>query len=162
MFGPEMKSVCTSCTSILDGLNGVAPHVNDRINLVVVARSPLERTRTFARGRRWRNLQLLSSSGNAYNHDYQGESAEGSQRPALNVFSRRGGKICHTYCTELMLAPPEPRQNPRHVDMIWPVWNIFDCTPAGRGSDWYPKLQYGPAETNVQIGGAAANGGASS
>jgi predicted dithiol-disulfide oxidoreductase (DUF899 family) len=30
MYGPEMKSACTSCTSILDGLNGTAPHVSDR------------------------------------------------------------------------------------------------------------------------------------
>ncbi len=27
MFGPQMKSPCVSCTSILDGLNGSAPHV---------------------------------------------------------------------------------------------------------------------------------------
>src|SRR5258708_4018602 len=27
MYGPEMASACTSCTSILDGLNGSAPHV---------------------------------------------------------------------------------------------------------------------------------------
>lgn len=156
MYGPEMKSACTSCTSILDGLNGAAPHVNDRINLVVVARSPLERIRTFARGRGWRNLRLLSSSGNTYNLNYQGESAEGNQRPALNVFSRRGGRIYHAYCTELMFAPSEPGQNPRHVDMIWPVWNVFDYTPEGRGTDWYPKLAYGPAEANVHLGGAAA------
>lgn len=162
MYGPEMKSACTSCTSILDGLNGAAAHVNDRVNLVVVAKSPLERIRTFARGRGWRNLRLLSSSGNTYNRDYQGESAEGNQRPALNVFSRRAGRIYHTYCTELLFAPPEPGQNQRHVDMIWPVWNVFDYTPEGRGTSWYPKLEYGSAEANVQLGGAAATGGASS
>jgi predicted dithiol-disulfide oxidoreductase (DUF899 family) len=157
-----MKSACTSCTSILDGLNGAAPHVNDRVNLVVVAKSPLERIRAFARGRGWRNLRLLSSSDNTYNRDYQGESAERNQRPALNVLTRRDGKIYHTYCTELMFVPSEPGQNPRRVDMIWPVWNIFDYTPEGRGTDWHPKLEYGSAETNVQLGGAAAKGGRSS
>ena|SRR2546423_3047326 len=74
MYGPEMKSACTSCTSILDGLNGTSPHVNQCINFVVVAKSPLERIRTFARERSWRNLRLLSSSGNTYNHDYHGEN----------------------------------------------------------------------------------------
>jgi predicted dithiol-disulfide oxidoreductase (DUF899 family) len=161
MYGPEMKSACTSCTSMLDGLNGAAPHVNDRINLVAVAKSPLERIRTFARGRGWWNLRLLSSAGNSYNRDYQGESTEGNQRPALNIFSRRDGKIYHTYCAELMFAPPEPGQNQRHVDMIWPVWNMFDYTPQGRGTDWHPKLEYGAAAANVQLGGAAAKGGAS-
>ena len=23
-----------------------------------------------------------------------------------------------------------------------PLWNIFDLTPEGRGTDWYPKLEY--------------------
>ena len=32
----------------------------------------------------------------------------------------------------------------RHVDMLWPVWNLFDLTPEGRGTDWYPKLRYDP------------------
>jgi hypothetical protein len=23
------------------------------------------------------------------------------------------------------------------------LWNILDWTPGGRGTDWYPKLEYG-------------------
>lgn len=23
-----------------------------------------------------------------------------------------------------------------------PVWTVLDMTPGGRGSDWYPKLEY--------------------
>jgi predicted dithiol-disulfide oxidoreductase (DUF899 family) len=30
----------------------------------------------------------------------------------------------------------------RHVDSIWPLWNVFDLTPDGRGTDWYPRLGY--------------------
>ena len=142
MYGPEMKSACTSCTSILDGLNGTAPHVSDRINLVVIAKSPLERIRTLARGRGWRNLRLLSSASNSYNRDYQGESPEGQQRPSLNVFVRRDGAIRHSYHSELMFAPAEAGQDARHVDLIWPLWNLFDYTPEGRGGKWYPKLAY--------------------
>jgi predicted dithiol-disulfide oxidoreductase (DUF899 family) len=142
MYGPEMASACTSCTSILDGLNGSAPHVMNRVNFVVVAKSPLERIRTFARGRGWRNLRLLSSASNSYNRDYYGESAEGKQQPSLNVFVRRDGAIHHFYHTELLFAPTEPGQDKRHVDLIWPVWNLFDFTPEGRGEKWYPKLSY--------------------
>jgi hypothetical protein len=29
------------------------------------------------------------------------------------------------------------------VDVIWPLWDLFDYTPEGRGTDWYPKLAYG-------------------
>jgi len=142
MFGPNMQSPCTSCTSILDGLNGSAPHIRQRINFVVVARSPIERIRNLARSRGWNNLRLLSSANNSYNRDYQGENAKGNQLPSLNVFRRREGRIYHFYQTELLFAPPEPGMDGRHVDMIWPLWNMFDFTPEGRGTDWYPKLSY--------------------
>jgi predicted dithiol-disulfide oxidoreductase (DUF899 family) len=151
MFGPEMPSACTSCTSILDGLNGTVPHATQRINFAVVAKSPLERIRTFARGRGWRNLRLLSAAGNTYNRDYHGETPEGEQIPSLNVFVRRGGKIHHFYNTELLFAPRAAGQDGRHVDLIWPLWNLFDFTPEGRGTDWYPKLTYaGPAMTQLK------------
>jgi hypothetical protein len=29
--------------------------------------------------------------------------------------------------------------------MIWPLWNLFDLTPEGRGTSWYPKLSYAAA-----------------
>lgn len=142
MFGPNMKSPCTSCTSILDGLNGTAPHVRQRVNFVVVAKSPIQRIRELARGRGWNNLRLLSSEGSTYNHDYHGETAKGDQIPSLNVFTRREGKIHHFYNTELLFAPKEKGMDGRHVDLIWPLWNLLDFTPEGRGTDWYPKLSY--------------------
>ncbi|HLW53511.1 MAG TPA: DUF899 family protein [Candidatus Angelobacter sp.] len=142
MFGPKMKEPCVSCTSMLDSLNGAAPHVTQRINLAVAAKSPLERIRTVARNRGWNNLRLLSSHGNAYNRDYHGEDEKENQLPSLNVFVRRDGKIHHFYQTELLFAPSEPGQDGRHIDMIWPLWNLFDFTPEGRGTNWYPRLRY--------------------
>jgi len=143
MYGPAMEKPCPSCTSILDSLDGAAPHVMQRVNLAVVAKSPIERIRDFARSRGWRNLRLLSSADNSYNRDYHGEDETGAQMPNLNVFVRRGGRIHHVFATELLFGPSEKGQNHRHVDMIWPVWNLFDYTPDGRGTTWYPKLGYG-------------------
>ena len=143
MFGPNMPAPCVSCTSILDGLNGSAPHIRQRVNFAVAAKSPLARIREVARGRGWNNLSLLSSAGNTYNRDYHGENAKGDQLPSLNVFVRRAGKIHHFYHTELLFAPQEAGMDGRHVDMIWPIWNMFDFTPEGRGTDWYPRLSYG-------------------
>ena len=142
MYGPNMAKACPMCTCMLDGLDGNAPHAAQRINLAVVAKSPIARIREFGRGRGWRNLRLLSSTDNSYNRDYRGETAEGAQRPALNVFVKRGARIHHAYTTELMFAPTAKGQNPRHVDAIWPLWNLLDFTPDGRGADWYPKLEY--------------------
>ncbi|HXL85699.1 MAG TPA: DUF899 family protein [Gemmatimonadaceae bacterium] len=142
MYGPEMARPCPLCTSILDAVNGEAPHVVQRTNLAIVAKSPIKRIREFAAERGWRNLRLLSSEGTTYNRDYQGENSAGDQMPALNVFVRRGEKIYHTYSTELLFAPSEPGQDGRHVDAIWPLWNLFDFTPEGRGEKWSPKLSY--------------------
>lgn len=142
MFGPQMAQPCVSCTSILDALDGEAPHVMQRASFFVVAKSPIERIMKFATERGWRNLQLLSSANNTYNRDYHAENEKGDQLPALNVFVKRDGVIHHFYNTELLYAPSEPGQDGRHVDQIWPLWNLFDLTPEGRGEKWYPRLTY--------------------
>jgi predicted dithiol-disulfide oxidoreductase (DUF899 family) len=142
MYGPDMERPCPMCTSILDGLEGNAHHIAQRTNLVVIAKSPIERILAFARSRGWSRLRLVSSLGNSYNRDYHAEAADGAQMPMLNVFRRDGGTIRHFYGTELLYAKDEAGQNARHVDLIWPLWNVLDFTPEGRGSDWYPKLDY--------------------
>jgi predicted dithiol-disulfide oxidoreductase (DUF899 family) len=142
MFGPKMAAACPLCTSILDGMDGEAPHIKQRVNFAVVAKSPIERILKFARSRGWRNLPLLSSANNTYNRDYHAEESNGGQMPALNVFVRRDGRIHHFYNTELLYAPSEKGQDGRHVDLIWPLWNVLDYTPDGRGTDWNPSLSY--------------------
>ena len=140
---PLAQTPCPSCTSILDSLDGAASHLGQRVNLAVVAKSDPDRIGTFARERGWRNLRLLSSRKNTYNRDYHGESREGSQIPILNVFVRDGDEIRHSWATEMMFAPREEGEDPRHVDSIWPIWNVLDMTPAGRGTDWqFPLLSY--------------------
>jgi predicted dithiol-disulfide oxidoreductase (DUF899 family) len=143
MYGPAMAKACPMCTSMLDSLNGAAQHAGQRVNVAVVAKSPIQRIRALARERGWKNLRLLSSANNSYNRDYHGEDEEGKQNPTLNVFARDGGVIRHTWSSELMFAPSEPGQHPRHVDILWPLWNLLDLTREGRGKDWYPKLAYG-------------------
>src|SRR5581483_2622384 len=142
MYGPQMKSPCVMCTSILDALDGEAPHVTQRVSLAVVARSPLPRILEVARERGWRHLRLLSSASNTYNRDYHGEDERGAQLPMLNVFVKRNGRVRHFYGSELFFAPHEPGQDGRHVDPIWPLWNLFDLTPEGRGERWFPRLSY--------------------
>jgi predicted dithiol-disulfide oxidoreductase (DUF899 family) len=141
MYGPRMERACPMCTAMLDGLNGNAQHIAQRTNLVVIAKSPIRRIVEYANSRGWSNFRLLSSEKNNYNRDYLGETADGGQMPILNVFVK-DKKLRHWYATELLFAKDEPGQNARHVDSIWPLWNLFDFTPEGRGRDWYPKLSY--------------------
>ena len=139
---PITETPCPSCTSILDSLDGAAPHLASQINLVVAAKSDPTRIRNFARDRGWRHLRLLSSRNNTYNSDYRAETPDG-QIPILNVFTRDGDRVRHRWATELMFAPREEGEDPRHVDSIWPIWNVLDLTPGGRGSDSnFPAMQY--------------------
>lgn len=142
MFAPDWEKACPSCTSILDGLDGSAQHICAKVNLAVVAKAPIEKIREWARGRGWSKLRLLSSRDNSYNRDYFAESDQRGQMPAINIFQKANNQTHHFYNSELLYAPTEPDQDPRHVDLIWPMWNLFDMTPEGRGKDWRPKHSY--------------------
>jgi predicted dithiol-disulfide oxidoreductase (DUF899 family) len=139
---PLTEGPCPSCTAFLDQLDGAAEHARQRLNLVAVAKAPLPRVLTFAEERGWRRLRLLSSAGNGYNRDYLAETSEGHQRPMLNVFHRAGNTIHHFWGSELFYAPTDAGQDPRHVGTLEPVWNLFDLTPEGRGTDWDEQLGY--------------------
>ncbi len=134
---------CPSCTQFLDSFDGVAEHASQRMNVCVVAKAALSRLLDHAKDQGWRRLRLLSSADNTYNRDYHGESDDGTEQlPMLNVFVRHGGTIRHSWGSELLFAPTDPGQDPRHGETIDPLWNLFDLTPGGRGSDWYPDLSY--------------------
>jgi predicted dithiol-disulfide oxidoreductase (DUF899 family) len=139
---PLEEGPCPSCTAMLDQLDGAAEHVSQQINLAVVAKSTLPRILTFAEERGWRRLRLLSSAGNDFKRDYHGETVEGDQMPMLNVFHSDGDTIRHFWSTELLYAPTDPGQDPRHVGTLEPLWNLFDLTPEGRPPDWEEQLSY--------------------
>ena len=158
MYGPEAKLPCTGCTHFLDGLEGMVQHITQRINLAVVAKSPLPRLLALARARGWRTLPLLSTHGNSYDRDYFGDSSalpaallkqqkfkagEQWDMPMLNVFQRHGKVISHFWGSELLYVPAEPGQEYRHNDALDSLWNMLDLTPAGRG-DFHPQLSYPP------------------
>ena len=95
--------------------------------------------------RGWGNLRLLSSGGTTFNADYLAEADDGNQWPIVDVFQGTGFQgtgegIFHRYATEMFRAPSEEGQHPRHVDLLWPLWNALDLTPEGRGTDRYPRI----------------------
>ncbi len=140
MFSKEMEHACPMCSSFLDALDGNARQLEQRVNVAVVAKSPIERLRDFARARPWRNLRLLSSQKNAFNRDYHGDAEDGEQNSVIHTFVKRDGRVHHFYSSEMAFGPSDPGQNQRHIDLMWPLWNVLDLTPEGRGTDWYPKL----------------------
>lgn len=137
---PVIEQPCPSCTSVVDGLEGAAFHLAERINLVVIAKTSPDRLGTYAQERSWRHIRLLSSKNNTFNRDYHAETAEGVQIPALNVFSRdEDGVIHHQWAAEMIFANGDSKA----LDPIWPIFGALDLTPNGRGdAAAYPNLQY--------------------
>lgn len=142
MYGPKMKAPCPLCTSLIDGLNGAAVHAGARINFAIEAKSDVHRIREVARARGWNNLRLLSSGKTSFRKDYHGEEENEAQNPMMHAFVRRNGKIHHFWSSESLFSKKPARQDARHIDLFWPLWHLFDITPEGRGTNWYPQLSY--------------------
>lgn len=140
MYGPGDTAPCPMCTMWADGYDAIAPHVTQKANLVLVAKTDIATLRNFARGRGWTNLRLLSSRDSRFNADFGVESEDGkAQFPAVSVFTRNAdGGISHFYTGTALLGP----DHYRGIDLFTPVWHLFDLLPDGRG-DWMPKLSYG-------------------
>ena len=139
---PLAEGPCPSCAAFLDQLDGAAEHAGQHLNLAVVAKAPLPRVLVFAREREWRRLRLLSSAGNTYNADYLAQTPDGEQRPMLTVFRREADVIRHFWSSELLFAPSDPGEEPRHVGTLEPLWNLLDLTPEGRPVEWHEQFSY--------------------
>jgi predicted dithiol-disulfide oxidoreductase (DUF899 family) len=138
MFAPEDKKPCRMCNMWADGYNAIASHVGDRANIVLVAKAPAAKFKKWGKGRGWDNIRMLSSYGTTFNRDFDAEDDDGDQMPVISVFTRdKKGVIRHFYSKCAMLD----EKNFRGIDLLSPVWNLFDLLPSGR-DDWYPKYSY--------------------
>jgi predicted dithiol-disulfide oxidoreductase (DUF899 family) len=141
MFGPERKSPCPSCTSFLTSWNGSAVNLRERAAIAVTARSPIERLKEYKTQRGLANLPFFSDTSGDYIRIYV--NSDDADVPGFSVFTRRNGTIRHFYSSEMSGEMADPGQDPRGAPDLDPLWSLLDWTPEGRGTDWYPKLDYG-------------------
>lgn len=141
MFGAQRKAPCPMCTSFLSTWNGTAVNLRERVAIAVTARSPIERLVEFKKQRGFASLPFLSDAPGEYTRTYV--SAEDADMPGFSVFSRRDGTIRHFYSGEMGGEMADPGQDPRGAPDLDLLWQMLDWTPEGRGTDWYPKLDYG-------------------
>jgi predicted dithiol-disulfide oxidoreductase (DUF899 family) len=140
MYGPQRKAACPMCTSFLNSWNGTAINLRQRVAIAVTARSPIARLIDFKNQRGFTNLPLISDETGEYTRTYV--NPEDGDVPGYSVFTRRDGIISHFYSGEMSGTMADPGQDPRGAPDLDPLWLMLDLTPEGRGSDWYPKLDY--------------------
>ena len=141
MYGPERERPCPMCTSLLGSLDIPAVDLEQRVALTVIGRSPVARQIAFARERGWRNLKFYQCAGDDFPNDYRGLAPDGSEWPALDVWKKNGGKVHHFWAGESG-ETADPGEDAHGAPDPTPLWTILDLTPEGRGTDWYPKLEY--------------------
>lgn len=146
MFGPQREKACPMCTAMLTSWEGTARNLRQRVAVAVTARSPIERLLNFKSERGWSNLQLYSDFRGDYTRAYV--SADDGDVPGLSIFARSNGEIHHFWSGEMSGEMADPGQDPRGAPDLDPLWTILDLTPAGRGTTWYPKLEY-PSLTTI-------------
>ena len=144
MYGPQRKAPCPMCTSFLNSWNGTAINLRERVAVAVTARSPIERLIEYKRQRGLGNLPFISDLSGEYTRTYV--NADDADVPGFSVFTRRNGLVLHFYSAEMSGAMADPGQDPRGAPDADPLWLMLDLTPEGRGTDWYPKLEYEMAE----------------
>ena len=141
MYGKRQTKACPMCTLWVDGLNGVAHHLAQNVDLVIVAAADPPMLRAHARTRGWNRLRLLSAAeGSTFKYDLGSEDREGNQDSTVSVFKRDpDDTLRHFYSAHPRMAGDIGE---RGIDLLTPAYNVLDLTPRGRG-DWYASLDYG-------------------
>jgi predicted dithiol-disulfide oxidoreductase (DUF899 family) len=145
MYGKRQQTPCPMCTLWIDGFNGVAGHLAQNVDLVVVAAADPGSLRRHARNRGWHNLRLLSAGDSSFKYDLGSEDEDGNQDSTVSVFTRASdGSVRHFYSAHPAMSEDIPE---RGIDLLNPVWHVLDLTPQGRG-DWSAELDYGATDRN--------------
>jgi predicted dithiol-disulfide oxidoreductase (DUF899 family) len=89
MFGPDYKAGCPSCSSIADGFNGIAVHLeNHDVALSVVSRAPLPKLQEYKRRMGW-SFPWASSLGGDFNFDFNTSLTEQQQHEGTVEYNYR-------------------------------------------------------------------------
>jgi len=142
MFGPQRERPCPMCTNWLGAVNGNATDIKQRVALKILGRSSVDRQFQFAQERGWRNLNFVQTIGDDYANDLGLLNEDGSENPAIVVYRRDGDTVRLFWSSEMRREMADPGQDPRDAPDIASLWSILDLTPGGRGTNWYPKLNY--------------------
>jgi predicted dithiol-disulfide oxidoreductase (DUF899 family) len=136
MYWADDDEFCPMCSMWIDGLDAVAPHVEQRANFAVATRAPSARLQEWAKQRGWRRARLLSDAGPEFARHIGAEDGNGDPIETVAVFTKHGDVLRHFYTSHAYTFGQS-----RGIDLLSPVWHVFDVLPSGR-DDWNPGNDY--------------------
>ena len=143
MYGPERERPCPMCTDLIGSFDPSIPSIEQRMAFAILSRSPVSRQLAFARERGWQHLRFYQTIGDTFALDHGVLSPDGGEGAAQVVWTLKDGVVRRFWADESNEA--DPGQDARSVLDPTSLWAVLDLTPAGRGTDWYPKLEYADA-----------------
>lgn len=136
----NMGQGCRYCTLWADGVNGVLPHLEDAMAVVLLSKDPPELQRRLAQDRGWR-FRMASHGGGAYMTE-QSIGGDGTTHPGAVVYERRGDKVFRR--GRAAFGPG---------DVYCAVWHLLALGGIG-ADDWTPQFHYWKRPKKMDDGGA--------
>ena len=135
----NMGQGCRYCTLWADGFNGLLPHLESAMSVVLVSPDAPELQRRFAQSRGWR-FQLASVENSDYAAEqtvYEGEA----NAPGAVVYERHNGDILRK--NACIFGPG---------DLYCSMWNLLAL--AGQSEEnWVPQFRYWSPPEQLDDGG---------
>jgi predicted dithiol-disulfide oxidoreductase (DUF899 family) len=152
MFGPSYEAGCPTCSSMVDGFDGLLPHLHARdVTMLLVSRAPLEKLLAYKERLGW-SIPWASSANSDFNFDFGASFHEEQMREAmppedqLPPIASRNAKETGTdlvsYISEMFGATVFAREDDavyktyattgRGVEFLMGYYPILDRVPSGR------------------------------
>jgi predicted dithiol-disulfide oxidoreductase (DUF899 family) len=152
MFGPSYEAGCPTCSSMVDGLNGLLPHLHARdVTLLLVSRAPLEKLQAYKQRMGW-SIPWVSSANTDFNFDFgtsyteeelrEQMPPEGELPPIARQNATATGTDVLEYISEMFGASVFTLQDSavyqtywttgRGVEFLMGYYPILDRMPKGR------------------------------
>ena len=135
----NMGQGCRYCTLWADGFNGLLPHLESALAVVLVSKDSPETQRRFANARGWR-FRMASHGGGAYIQE-QGVFGEAENYPGAVVYERDGDAIRRK--NACVFGPG---------DLYCALWPFLGMAGLDGGS-WTPQYNYWKRPAQLDDGG---------
>ena len=136
----NMGQGCRYCTLWADGFNGLVPHLESALALVLVSKDSPELQRQFANSRGWR-FRLASHGGGDYIREQTVLPGEDNM-PGAVVYEREGNIIRRK--NACVFGPG---------DLYCAMWSLLGLAGIGV-ADWTPQFNYWRRPETMDDGGA--------